>query len=194
MPQAVGETVFDVFYLGFAMIAGFTMLLKGNSPLVKKAGLMAVLLGAGDSFHLIPRCIALWTSGLEANAAALGTGKFITSITMTIFYLISGGSVIRLRAGRILQYQCGDCPFCVSPCVFCRKTSGFRTVRRFCTEYCATYRSLLWGLSLLLFFRGKQKGRMTAYSALCRWRLSSHSDFICRWYCLAGLRLRSGCL
>lgn len=88
MPQAIGETVFDVFYLGFAMIAGFTMLLKGNSPLVKKAGLMAVLLGAGDSFHLIPRCIALWTSGLEANAAALGTGKFITSITMTIFYLI----------------------------------------------------------------------------------------------------------
>ena len=88
MPQAIGETVFDVFYLGFAMIAGFTMLLKGNSPLVKKAGLMAVLLGAGDSFHLIPRCIALWTSGLEANAAALGTGKFITSITMTIFYVI----------------------------------------------------------------------------------------------------------
>ena len=55
---------------------------------------MAVLLGAGDSFHLIPRCIALWTSGLEANAAALGTGKFITSITMTIFYLIMGIIII----------------------------------------------------------------------------------------------------
>lgn len=49
---------------------------------------MAALLGAGDSFHLIPRCYALWTTGLESHAAALGLGKFITSITMTIFYLI----------------------------------------------------------------------------------------------------------
>lgn len=49
---------------------------------------MAALLGAGDSFHLVPRAYALWTTGLEANAAALGVGKFITSITMTLFYLI----------------------------------------------------------------------------------------------------------
>jgi len=49
---------------------------------------MAALLGAGDAFHLVPRSFALWTTGLEANAAALGVGKFVTSITMTIFYLI----------------------------------------------------------------------------------------------------------
>ena len=49
---------------------------------------MAALLGAGDSFHLVPRSYALWTNGLEANAAALGFGKFVTSITMTVFYLI----------------------------------------------------------------------------------------------------------
>lgn len=88
MPQAIAETIFDIFYLCFALIAGLTMLIKGKNPLVKKAGLMAALLGAGDSFHLIPRSYALWTTGLEANAAALGFGKFITSITMTIFYLI----------------------------------------------------------------------------------------------------------
>lgn len=88
MAQAIAETVFDVLYLCFAMAAGLTMLIKGNNSLVKKAGLMAVLLSAGDSFHLIPRAYSLWTSGLEANAAALGFGKFITSITMTIFYLI----------------------------------------------------------------------------------------------------------
>ena len=88
MPQAIAETIFDVFYLSFALTAGLTMLFKGSDPLVKKAGLMAALLGAGDSFHLIPRAYALWTTGLEANAAALGIGKFITSITMTIFYLI----------------------------------------------------------------------------------------------------------
>lgn len=88
MPQAIAETIFDIIYLSFALFAGLIMLTKGNNPLVKKAGLMAALLGVGDSFHLVPRCYALWTTGLEANAAALGIGKFITSITMTIFYLI----------------------------------------------------------------------------------------------------------
>ena len=88
MAQAIAETVFDVIYLSFALIAGLTMLIKGRDPLVKKAGLMAALLGGGDAFHLVPRCYALWTTGLEANAAALGTGKFITSITMTVFYLL----------------------------------------------------------------------------------------------------------
>ena len=88
MAQAIAETVFDVLYLSFALIVGLTMLVKGKDPLVKKAGLMAALLGAGDAFHLVPRSYSLWTTGLEANAAALGVGKFITSITMTIFYLI----------------------------------------------------------------------------------------------------------
>lgn len=88
MAQAIAETIFDVCYLCFALFAGLTMLVKGKTLLVKKAGLMAALLGAGDSFHLIPRAYALWTTGLAANAAALGIGKFITSITMTIFYLI----------------------------------------------------------------------------------------------------------
>ena len=88
MPQAIAETIFDILYLSFALVAGLTMLLRGKDPLVKKAGLMAALLGAGDSFHLVPRAYALWTTGLEANAAALGIGKLITSITMTIFYLL----------------------------------------------------------------------------------------------------------
>lgn len=88
MPQAIAETVFDVLYLCFAIITGLTMLMKGKNPLVRKAGFMAALLGAGDAFHLVPRAYALWTTGLEANAAALGIGKFVTSITMTIFYLI----------------------------------------------------------------------------------------------------------
>lgn len=87
MAQAIAETVFDILYLCIVLFAGATMLLKG-SPLIKKAGFMAVLLGAGDAFHLIPRCVALWTTGLEAHAAALGIGKLITSITMTVFYLI----------------------------------------------------------------------------------------------------------
>ena len=62
MPQAIAETTFDILYLCFALIAGLAMLIKGQSPLVKKTGLMAALLGAGDAFHLVPRCYALWTT------------------------------------------------------------------------------------------------------------------------------------
>ena len=88
MAQAIAETIFDILYLGFALITGLTMLTKGKGRLVKLAGLMTALLGAGDAFHLVPRSYALWTKGLEANAAALGIGKFVTSITMTVFYLL----------------------------------------------------------------------------------------------------------
>ena len=38
MAQAIGETVFDILYLGFALLAGVTMLIKGTSPLVKRPG------------------------------------------------------------------------------------------------------------------------------------------------------------
>lgn len=49
---------------------------------------MAVVLGAGDSFHLVPRALALCTTGLENYAVPLGLGKWITSITMTVFYVL----------------------------------------------------------------------------------------------------------
>lgn len=89
MAQALLETVFDICYLVGVITAGIIMFTKGGkNPLVKKFGLMAILLGAGDAFHLVPRMYALWTTGLEANAALLGVGKLITSVTMTIFYLI----------------------------------------------------------------------------------------------------------
>ena len=51
-------------------------------------GIMAVTLGAGDSFHLVPRALALCTTGLESYTAALGIGKLITSVTMTAFYVL----------------------------------------------------------------------------------------------------------
>lgn len=87
--QAIMETLFDTVYLVGVIILGTIMILKsGNNKQYRLFGLMAVLLGAGDAFHLIPRAYALLTTGLEANAAVLGIGKFITSITMTIFYVI----------------------------------------------------------------------------------------------------------
>jgi len=87
--QALGETIFDIFYLGGVLTLGILMLIRSKGwNQYRFFGLMAVILGAGDSFHLVPRCIALWGSGLEANAASLGIGKLITSITMTVFYIL----------------------------------------------------------------------------------------------------------
>jgi len=87
--QAIIETLFDIVYLSTVITLGVIMIRKsGDNKQYKLFGVMAVLLGSGDAFHLIPRAYALLTTGLEANAAALGIGKLITSITMTIFYLI----------------------------------------------------------------------------------------------------------
>ena len=87
--QAIVETLFDavslisVITIGILMIRGS----KGRSQ-YRLFGVMAVVLGAGDSFHLVPRALALCTTGLENYTVPLGLGKWITSITMTIFYVI----------------------------------------------------------------------------------------------------------
>lgn len=87
--QAIMETLFDAIYLSSVIILGLQMIIKGkNNQYVKLFGYMSVLLGFGDAFHLVPRSYALLTTGLESHAGALGFGKFITSITMTIFYVI----------------------------------------------------------------------------------------------------------
>lgn len=43
---------------------------------------------AARCLHLIPRVYALCTDGLAPHTEALGFGKFITSIMMTVFYLL----------------------------------------------------------------------------------------------------------
>lgn len=87
--QAIVETLFDAVYLISVITIGITMIIKCNgNKQYRLFGIMAVVLGAGDSFHLIPRAVALCTTGLDHFTTALGTGKLITSITMTIFYII----------------------------------------------------------------------------------------------------------
>lgn len=86
--QAIMETGFDAIYLVTVVTLGIIMVLKGKSKETKLFGIMAITLGLGDSFHLVPRALALCTTGLENFTVALGIGKFITSITMTIFYIL----------------------------------------------------------------------------------------------------------
>lgn len=87
--QAIAETLFDVVYLVSVVTIGILMIkkCKGNMQ-YKLFGIMAVTLGVGDSFHLVPRAIALCTTGLDNYTVPLGVGKLITSITMTVFYIL----------------------------------------------------------------------------------------------------------
>ncbi|MCI5647895.1 MAG: hypothetical protein MR332_00420 [Fusicatenibacter sp.] len=87
--QAVFETLFDIVYLVLVITLGVLMIQgsRGRKQ-YRLYGAMAVTLGCGDAFHLIPRAAALCTTGLENYTAALGIGKLITSITMTIFYVL----------------------------------------------------------------------------------------------------------
>lgn len=82
------ELFFDSMYLIFVLFLGIRILLlrKPNSGLI---GAMTLLLGLGDSFHLIPRIVAQATvDGFEVNAAGLFLGTRISAMTMSLFYLL----------------------------------------------------------------------------------------------------------
>ena len=87
--QAIMETLFDAVYLVTVITLGIIMVKRsGGSRQFRLFGLMAIVLGCGDAFHLVPRAVALCTTGLENYTAALGAGKLITSVTMTVFYVL----------------------------------------------------------------------------------------------------------
>lgn len=84
---ALPESIFDICYLIFAVVSGILLLKKsGGRRDIRIFGWMTLLLGCGDSFHLIPRVLNYWLDG--DFTAALGIGKLITSVTMTLFYLL----------------------------------------------------------------------------------------------------------
>ncbi|HZK38649.1 MAG TPA: hypothetical protein VFD23_00690 [Clostridia bacterium] len=83
------EAVFDIAYLVTAFTIGIVLLLTGTSNTARTtAGVMALVLAGGDAFHLVPRIKVIITKREEPLRRALGQGKQITSITMTIFYLL----------------------------------------------------------------------------------------------------------
>lgn len=84
---ALPESIFDILYLIFAIVSGITLLYRAKGRrLIRIFGLMTLLLGLGDSFHLVPRVLNYWTEG--DYTSALGIGKLVTSVTMTVFYLL----------------------------------------------------------------------------------------------------------
>ena len=81
-----GESFFDILYLLFAIILGIRMLkLASKDSSGKLMGTAVLILGLGDAFHLVPRVLNYFVD--SDFTAALGVGKLVTSVTMTVFYI-----------------------------------------------------------------------------------------------------------
>ena len=81
-----GESTFDILYLLFAIVSGCLILRRARNKTEKLMGLAALILGCGDAFHLVPRVLNYFVAA--DFTAALGIGKLVTSITMTVFYVL----------------------------------------------------------------------------------------------------------
>ncbi len=81
-----GESSFDILYLLFAIISGIIILNRAKSKSEKLMGIAALVLGCGDAFHLVPRVLNYFSD--TDLTVPLGVGKFVTSITMTVFYVL----------------------------------------------------------------------------------------------------------
>ena len=81
-----GESTFDIIYLLFAVVLGISILRKRRDAAGRLMGIAVLILGCGDAFHLIPRVLNYF---IDADYTVwLGFGKLVTSITMTVFYLL----------------------------------------------------------------------------------------------------------
>lgn len=88
-PVIWAETIFDTLYLVIIVILGIIFLVRADNNLLRQLfAIMALLLFIGDSFHLIPRIISYFTIQTAGLKKILDIGKCITSITMTLFYVI----------------------------------------------------------------------------------------------------------
>lgn len=97
MPQ-IGEAIFCIIYLSFAFFIGIIVLLKyakvsasgsgyyGTDLLIIAA--LTLVLAGGDSFHLVPRIINAFKDNFEKYEFWAGLGLMVSSITMTVFYII----------------------------------------------------------------------------------------------------------
>lgn len=102
------EPLFDTAYLGLIIGLGLRLLLENNRN-AKQFGLMAIILGLGDAFHLLPRIVSnLTVNGFDKYVSWLSWGEFVTSVTMTAFYILfyryyrtMSGDKNRTKAGLI---------------------------------------------------------------------------------------------
>lgn len=84
----VFESVFCIGYLLFALIATIIFFNNYSNIRFLLYGIMTLVLLIGDSFHLVPRIIKNIKGESEIIKWWMNLGVLITSITMTIFYIL----------------------------------------------------------------------------------------------------------
>ena len=81
-----GESAFDILYLIIAVGAGVAILHRRKDGTARLMGAAVLILGLGDAFHLVPRVLNYF---VPADFTLwLGLGKLVTSLTMTVFYVL----------------------------------------------------------------------------------------------------------
>lgn len=84
----IGESVFCIGYLLFDLTAGIIFLVNGADRLFLLYGIMTLLLGFGDAFHLVPRVVKHIKGDSERVRWWMNFGLAVTSVTMTVFYIL----------------------------------------------------------------------------------------------------------
>ena len=84
----IGESVFCIGYLLFDLIAGIIFLANSSDRLFLLYGIMTLLLGFGDAFHLVPRVVKHIKGESGRVRWWMNLGLAVTSVTMTVFYII----------------------------------------------------------------------------------------------------------
>lgn len=92
------ELIFDGLYLISAALLGLWLIFTARESTRLLWGVSALVLAAGDAFHLLPRMAAAYTGELSRFSAVMGIGKLVTSLTMTGFYLLLWHLGLRLFA------------------------------------------------------------------------------------------------
>ena len=88
MPQ-LGEAIFCIAYLAFDLIAAVIFFANaGNGRAILLFGVLTVVLGGGDAFHLVPRIIRAFRGDSPKTEWWSGLGLLISSVTMTVFYVL----------------------------------------------------------------------------------------------------------
>ena len=105
-----GESTFDIIYLVFAIAMWICILRRKKDALGRLTGSAVLILGCGDAFHLVPRVLNYFVDA-DLNVW-LGFGKLVTSITMTVFYVLLYRIWLKVygeREGRKLDLMSGNC-------------------------------------------------------------------------------------
>ncbi len=88
MPQ-IGEAVFCIAYLAFDIVAAAIFFVNADGrKSIMLFGVLTVILGGGDAFHLVPRIIKAFFGDSPKVQWWSGFGLMTSSITMTIFYVV----------------------------------------------------------------------------------------------------------